>query len=57
MRKRTLTIPKNFLSTATITAGFVLISVGVGKICGSGAGLIIAGVLLVVLQWWVVDSK
>jgi hypothetical protein len=50
-------MPKNFLSTATITAGFVLISVGVGKICGLGAGLIIAGALLVVLQWWVVDSK
>lgn len=53
MRKRTLTMPKNFLRMTTVTAGFVLISLGIGKICGLGVGLVAAGLCLLVLEWWV----
>jgi hypothetical protein len=49
----TLTKLKDFLSIALLTGGFALLSVGVGTICGTGAGEIAGGISLVALHhWW-----
>lgn len=53
MRRLTPAELKNFLSGTILTGGFTLISIGVGMIGGSGAGLIVGGVGLMGLhQWW-----
>lgn len=49
MRKIRLTTLKNLLSPSLLTGGFTLISVGVGEILGLGAGLIAAGIAMVIL--------
>lgn len=57
MKKRTLPLQQDFLSTVTITVGFALIALGFGQICGLGVGLIVGGILLVLLQWWVASDR
>ena len=52
MRKLTPAKLKNFLSGALLTGGFAVLSLGVGTICGLGAGEITGGICLVALQWW-----
>lgn len=53
MRRLTPIVLKNFLSGTILTGGFTLISIGVGMIGGSGAGLITGGIGLFGLQqWW-----
>jgi hypothetical protein len=53
MRRLTPSALKDFLSGSLLTGGFTLISIGVGMIGGSGAGLIVGGTGLVGLhQWW-----
>lgn len=53
MRRLTPSVLKNFLSGGILTGGFTLISIGVGMIGGSGAGLITGGALAVAFQqWW-----
>lgn len=48
---------KDFLSGALLTGGFTLISLGVGMICGTGAGVITGGLGAVALQqWWAKSS-
>lgn len=53
MRRLTPSALKDFLSGVILTGGFTLISVGVGMICGTGAGVITGGLGAVALQqWW-----
>lgn len=53
MRHFTPSILKDFLSGGILTGGFTLISIGVGTIAGTGAGLIVGGCLAVAFQqWW-----
>lgn len=52
MRKITLPNLKDFLSITLITGGFTLIAAGFGRIFGFGVGMVTAGILLVILQWW-----
>lgn len=53
MRRPTPSVLKDFLSAGILTGGFTLISIGVGMIAGSGAGLIVGGALAVAFQqWW-----
>lgn len=40
---------KNLLSPSLLTGGFTLISIGVGSIFGFGAGMITAGVAMVLM--------
>jgi hypothetical protein len=56
MRRFTPSMLKDFLSGAILTGGFTLISVGVGMIAGSGAGLIVGGALAVAFQQWWTNS-
>lgn len=53
MRRLTSAKLKDFLSGSLLTAGFTLISSGVGIICGTGTGLIAGGIGFVAFQqWW-----
>jgi hypothetical protein len=53
MRRLTPSKLKDLLSGAYLTAGFALISSGVGIICGLGTGLIAGGIGFVAFQqWW-----
>lgn len=53
MRRLTPSALKDFLSAGILTGGFTLISIGIGTICGTGAGELAGGVgLLVLQQWW-----
>lgn len=49
MRKIRLSELKNLLSASLLTGGFTLISVGVGTIFGTGAGMITAGAAMVLM--------
>lgn len=51
--RKSLPMPKNLRPTVMLTGGFTLISCGSWSIFGQGVGLITAGVLTVILQWWV----
>lgn len=53
MRRLTPSKLKDLLSAGLLTAGFTLISSGVGIICGTGTGLVAGGIGFVVFQqWW-----
>jgi len=57
LKRLTPLIQKDFLSGSLLTAGFTLISSGVGIICGTGTGLIAGGIGFVVFQqWWAKSS-
>lgn len=56
MRRFTPTKLKDFLSAATLTGGFTLISIGVGTIFGTGAGELAGGASLLTLQWWLTKT-
>jgi hypothetical protein len=53
MRHYTLPNLKNFLSMSFLTGGFTLITAGFWNIFGTGAGLLAAGVLSVVMHVFV----
>jgi hypothetical protein len=56
MRRITLPRLKNFRSGLVLTAGFTLISIGLGMRVGLWLGLVVAGVLAVVLDWHLAKS-
>jgi hypothetical protein len=53
MWKKLPPVPKNLRPIAMLTGGFTLITSGCWSIFGQGVGLIIGGVLLCTLQWWI----
>lgn len=53
MRRLTPSALKDFLSGCLLTGSLTLISVGIGMIAGTGAGVITGGVAGIALQqWW-----